>query len=87
MYACKFQFQHLNPFYVHGAFCPGCVLIGLLVASSSSAEGRGHDRMVSERHGCNNGPLWAIRSAVTEAGLPSTNRNLMAASFKIHLSG
>ena len=42
--------------------------------------------MVSERHGCNNGPLWAIRSAVTEAGLPSANRNLMAASFRIRLS-
>ena len=40
--------------YVHGAFCPV-----VLVASSSPVVGRGRDNMVSECHGCNNGPLWA----------------------------
>ena len=41
MYACKFQFQHLNSVYVHGAFCP--VVFDVLVASSSPVEGRGRD--------------------------------------------
>ena len=47
MYACKFQFQHLNSVYVHGAFCS--VVFDVLVASSSPVEGRGRDSMVSER--------------------------------------
>ena len=47
VYACKFRFQHLNFVYVHGAFCP--VVFDVLVASSSSVEGRGRDKMVSER--------------------------------------
>ena len=41
MYACKFQFQHLNSVHVHGAFCP--VVFDVLVASSSPVEGRGRD--------------------------------------------
>ena len=41
VYACKFQFQHLNSVYVHGAFCP--VVFDVLVASSSPVEGRGCD--------------------------------------------
>ena len=57
MYACKFQFQHLNSVYVHGAFCP--VVFDVLVASSLPVEGWGRVRVVSECHGCNNGPLWA----------------------------
>ena len=57
VYACKFQFQHLNSVYVHGAFFP--IVFDVFVTSSSPVEGWGRDNMVSERHGCNNGPLWA----------------------------
>ena len=53
------------------AVCPGCVLIGLLVASSSPVEGQGRDNMVSERHGCNNGPLWAKNMQWKKEELPS----------------
>ena len=43
--------------YAHWAVCP--VVYDMSVASSSPVEGWGRDNMVSERHGCNNGPLWA----------------------------
>ena len=43
--------------YAHWAVCP--VVYDMSVASSSPVEGRGRDKMVSERHGCNSGPLWA----------------------------
>ena len=43
---------------VHGAVARMCMMS---VVFSSSVEGQGRDSMVSERHGCNNGPLWAMK--------------------------
>ena len=40
-----------------GHFAPA--VFDAFVASSSLVEGWGHENMVSEHHGCNNGPLWA----------------------------
>ena len=71
MHSVKLTISSLLSIRVHGAVCPFVFGVGSILFAGRRV---GDVTEWYQSKGCNNGPLWALKDAVIEAGLHSTQQ-------------